>query len=532
MEQLRTYRFIYGTKVPYDARTNELTRSEARSHAATISGYRFAHLRNALGSSSAESLSQYHSAGGLDTTLAGTEKRNGALKRHKKIVLPNTSKFRFIYSNKQNGELAPVESLPISTYMHKQRLSTRMPRPISKSSLDPFFRPAVEVSVPDSHLMQLYLLTISDGIHGTSSTPALKNFTDLGKQIMEENEIAFLWVLLAVECRVTTFQRTDHDRKVSILSRRNSIYRLMNAQLDPISPPSDQFLYSVATAALIENRLGDIQRSRHHRKGLKYLLHLRGGLKATEQLPLPMRVQYASFFLELGYEELFQTADEVQVASRVAHMQAKLLQLQNWNHDLRLGSNPDSISLEDMISKEPKSIIPGLQLNQRICALQTPSLLNYVTPDSNILDDAQQRFYLATLYTINATLSAYRASYQASDAYLELLIESTEKSIVANNSILQCFASKFPSWMLLFMIGQDVAESFDGVAADLLATPEEVFEFVEITMMLSSRDRYSAMSALRSWLTSPDEARLLRLTPELLNRMVEVTKLCSRDMET
>ena len=42
-----------------------------------------------------------------------------------------------------------------------QRVSARLPKAISRSTLDPFVRPALDLSVPDEHLLHLCKLALS-----------------------------------------------------------------------------------------------------------------------------------------------------------------------------------------------------------------------------------------------------------------------------------------------------------------------------------------------------------------------------------
>ena len=78
---------------------------------------------------------------------------SGTVRRRKRTMSPTVSQSRPLFSNRQDCVLIPQEILP--THAHVQRLPPSVPKLISKGSLDPFLRLVVELSVPDSCLLQL-----------------------------------------------------------------------------------------------------------------------------------------------------------------------------------------------------------------------------------------------------------------------------------------------------------------------------------------------------------------------------------------
>ena len=212
---------------------------------------------------------------------------------------------------------------------HPLNLS-KCPKPISKSALDPFVRPAIELSVPDQHLLQIYLSTVPDQIYGSTSS-AISVVAQHGTVgVIATNEIVVMWILLVLESQIVSFQPSKNDRQLSILSRRSLVYRLMNARLaDKESSLLDDYVLAVACAGAFELRMGNTKGSEFHIRAAKRLLELRGGLHTVRDITYPLGLMVVNVFVENGVHDLWKTHED---------LQRKTAGLLQWIQDLQAGN--------------------------------------------------------------------------------------------------------------------------------------------------------------------------------------------------
>ncbi|OAP62445.1 hypothetical protein AYL99_04648 [Fonsecaea erecta] len=154
--------------------------------------------------------------------------------------------------------------------------------------------------------------------------------------------------------------------------------------------------------------------------------------------------------------------------------------------------------------------------------LPNSSLLDHLKPPGAGLSETQQRVYLALLFTINNDFFAFKDNRHASNAYLHMLMHSADAGPYEDFT-LQCVGAKLPSLPMLLAISHHVAETYyaQGNATGGATSAEEVFRFVELTMMTSTGRRDAVLRALWSWVTSPDRAILCCLHTEQLEAMLE-----------
>jgi hypothetical protein len=333
---------------------------------------------------------------------------------------------------------------------------------------------------------------------------------------MATNEIQLMWCLIAMESQGLSFQQTDTERQLSILSRRNYVYNLMKTKLaDEKTAQLTPFVLSVAMAATIEKRLGNEQHARYHTRGLKKILDLRGGPKAIRDMQYPFGLMVFNILIEVGLPDLF---DYQGLLRKLPQMRLKLRDLQAWNHQLLISFRSENTQKQAAGSSQPSF---SHSRTRHIYAFGRPALKDYIEIPPGKLTEAEYRFYLAMLYAVNNALWAFRNKPKASDMYLDTLADASEMSS-SRGFILQCFGAKLPSLLLLLMIAHYVAHS-EGLdpTTEAVFADEEAFEFVELMMLASPESRDVVLKALWSWLTSETATDFTCLSNSKLDILLE-----------
>ncbi|KIW91522.1 uncharacterized protein Z519_07488 [Cladophialophora bantiana CBS 173.52] len=406
----------------------------------------------------------------------------------------------------ENGEEGDIEDAKRRT--RAASVPVKLPKDIGKSSLDPFARSALELSVPDQHLLHLYLTTVPDQIYGSTTgvVSSIARHSTVG--VVATNEIVVMWLLLVIESQIVSFQPTKKDRQLSILARRSLVYRLMNARLaEQESSLMDDYVLAVAIAGGCEHRMGNTKSAQYHVRAARKLLDLRGGIQSVRTITYPLGLMVANVFVENGVDGLWKTHSDLE--KRMAGIWQWLRDVQIWNYNLRsdaskalrqghrdyLESDSDSgVALDT-------STAGYLSRRARAFAPKT-ALCDYVDLPAGDLDDAQSRFYLGTLFAINNALWAFRDSGRTTNTYLKGLTTAVEMS-APSNLALRAGGAKLPSLLLILMIAHNAVDvEGRSESADTVFHVEQVFEFVEMTMMASHRSRMDVLRAMSSWLTT------------------------------
>ncbi|KAJ9604819.1 hypothetical protein H2200_010934 [Cladophialophora chaetospira] len=362
------------------------------------------------------------------------------------------------------------------------------------------------------------LFLVPNEIFGTTSSPLSATISGGAYEGMATNEIQLMWCLIAMESQGISFQPTDADRRMSILSRRNYVYNLMREQLsDENTARLTPFVLSVSLAAYIENRLGNYEHARYHTRALKKLLDLWGGIKGIRDLQYPFGLMVFNILIEIGLPELYSYQG---LLRKLPQLRLKLRELQAWNYNLVSTSSLKKTRGTDK-SYLGTILRPSDYLTRRLQAFDKPALKEYISYPEGPLTQGQYRFYLCMLYATNNALWALREKHTAGEIYLDSLVDATEMS-ESKGFILQCFGEKLPSLLMLLMIGHYAASSEKrDQATEAVFADEEAFEFVELMMLASTESRDVVLKALRSWLTSAAVTELTCLSSGKLDIVIE-----------
>ncbi|KAK5056186.1 hypothetical protein LTR84_012739 [Exophiala bonariae] len=524
-----------------DQKVAAAARSEARSHAAKVS-YPEEHRvqRRSTGArlSAKESPLKQGRAGSKDSQSDQQSDTSSS----ESITSSQTN-----VSNNPKGHTtgqpngARVKVLKFRQYERKDRsrkkavpkanpTPAKVPRAISKSTLDPFVKASISLSVPDEHLLHLYLSTVPDEVYGKSSGSASEVVREGTLAVIARNDIVLMWLLLTIESQVVSFQPSKMDKRLSILTRRAQAYKLMKEKLDNDANASLDFAFTVSVASSCEMRMGNLTGAEQHIAAVKKLLSLHGGSIAVRTITYPLGLMVVNSLVELGRPGLFNS--RLDLRDKLRTMTCRLHDYQAWNHSLRSEISPHSpMSIQNCLSPSSDEDLAddswGDALRRRTRAFSTDSALGkYVALPSTELDDATYRFLLGVLYVINTAFWDFRDSPSTSNDYLGELMKSVELSIAAN-FVLRAGGSKLPSLLMLMMLAHKAAKD-DGrdASTSVVFHDEEVFEFVNLVMMSGPIIRMRVLSALYSWLvTSPstvdDLFRLGDVDFNILRREVE-----------
>ena len=517
-------------KASTNRRSLELARSEARSHAARVSHpgtnarrpstrkIRIQELTNAgLGS---PSLSPESEAASTETSPTSSSGRSdvsvaSAERRLQKTSLP-ILKFRL---HVDKGKDAHVKASQTSQNKEENDLAKRgetlasvpaqIPKEISKSALDPFVIPPLELSVADEHLLHLYLSSVPDQIYGSAAPDVSAVIRHGTVGVVETNQLVVMWLLLVLESHVVSFQPTKRDRQLSILTRRSAVFKLMNERLlDPESSLKDDYILAVACAGASEHRLGNTRSAQHHVSAARNLLELRGGLQSLRHVTYPLNLMIINIFIEQGVDGLWKTQDEL--LSRVATLARWIRDAQAWNFSFRshvsshwqLEDCPTPDSVDGCDLGKPSAIHHSRRA--RAFAHKT-ALSDYIALPPGGLNNAQYRFYFGILFALNWALYAFRDSEVTTTTYLMGITTAVEASAL-HNFTLRAGGAKLPSLLLLLMIAHNAVNTGErDEFTSVVFHVEEVSEMVEVMMMTTSNTRMRVLRAFESWLTTPIE---------------------------
>lgn len=529
-------------KSPTNRKAVEVARSQARSHAARFSYPRTQRksvkVKNASvdrdrhepGKSAADPSSQNY-----DLSPPGETATRSSHAGASTTTLPINLKFRLHVAKPRAPWSAPETADNVKkedddeTSVQPSPSLAKLPKNISKSALDPFVGPALDLSVPDEHLLHLCrlsllekitfslmgldLTTVPDQIYGSTTSPVASTARHSTLGVVATNPIVVMWLLLVIESEIVSFQPTKKDRQLSIWTRRSLVYRCMNARLAHRDTATmDDFILAVAIAGGCEHRMGNTSEAKQHVKAAKDLLELRGGIKAVRNIAYPLNLMVVNVFVENGIQGLWRS--QVDLERETANLWKWLRDVQLWSYEIRNRSAPASISInstDESFKSSPPASPTNIEEDRtdadylfgRARAFRPGSaLFDYVHVPSEDLDDAQCRFFLGVLYAINSAIWAFRKNNRASTAYFKGLITAAEMS-APSNLTLRAGGAKLPSLLMMVMIAHHAVDAAD--RDELTSTVfhvEKIFEFVEMVMMAGLKSRTTVIRALSSWLTA------------------------------
>ncbi|KIW66754.1 hypothetical protein PV04_06053 [Phialophora macrospora] len=512
-------------------RSIEAARSEARSHAARVShpsakghrpSTRKVRTANFVNSDDGSAAISPASERGSNTTSPvsvspGTEPElDGPDKRSPHATLP-ILKFRLHVENGKDKRTSASrvsqrdEGESFESVRRRGRATSvpvSLPKEISKSALDPFARSALELSVPDEHLLHVYLSTVPDQIYGSSASDVSEIIRNGTVGVVATNDVVVMWLLLVIESQVVSFQPTRKERQLSILTRRSVVYRLMNERLtDENTPLMDDYILAVAVAAASEHRMGNAQGAQYHIRAVRKLLEWRGGLTSIRNVTYPLGLMIVNIFVEQGVDGMWKSHDALQ--KKVADVSQWIRDVQSWNFTLRHHAATTGQVANDYPTPESEdghdqeSPFTDYQSRRARAFAPKTALYDYVALPEGPLDEAQYRFYLGILFALNSALYAFRDSESTTTAYLKGVTSAVEMSAL-HNFTLRAGGAKLPSLLLLLMIAHKAVDSGDrNESTEVVFHVEQVFEFVEIMMMATAGTRKSFLRALESCLVSP-----------------------------
>ncbi|KAK5059966.1 hypothetical protein LTR84_009849 [Exophiala bonariae] len=506
--------FVNLSSRPPSCKARGYASSSARSHAARISHARLETQRKGI----------KHRQGHLPieeepySALQGTENLLGVTaKQHKSKSHPNILRFR-LYTPKKPQEKSQTkddnELFPVQ--IGATALEPKVVALLSTSSLDPFMRPAIDLSVPDKHLLHFYLLKTPNEIFGSVPGPALAMIMEANLENISKNEIQVLWCLIAVESHEVSFQPTASARSISVLRRRARAYDMMQARVVEGSAHSDDFLVTLGLTAAIEKRIGNIQYSDYHTRALKKLIDHRGGLKAIREMNPVLALMVVNMLIEIGIPELYEYHS---LLANLKKLRQKFQRLQDWNNGVRASVDRTKNGSTCTLGVPAKNNQPLAFLWWQ--AFNEAGLSRYIEIPSGELTEAEYRFYLAMLFFVNSAFWAFRNSNEAGKAYAEYLSSSATAS-KSTNFILQCFSAKLPSILLLILLAHQIADSTGrDSSTSAVFEVEELLDFVELMMLAKPKSRDLVLKALWSWLSCSSNNEINLLSVAQLDNVVK-----------
>lgn len=326
-------------------------------------------------------------------------------------------------------------------------------------------------------------------------------------QNASEVQVNLNWCLLATEIQGFSFQSTATERELSILTRRALAYRAMRKDLAGTDDtlPSDNSILGLAVAISAEQRLGNLKAARFHCQAVKAFLFRRNGLQTLREISYPSGIMVLNCVIGLGLPGLYSDQD---IRPKVDDLRRKVRAMQWWNESLwplehSRGPEGEGTRVE---------AITDVGLQKRMEAFSERPMFDYVSIPPRPLEEAEYRWFLPILYTLNSVLFAFRAHPGMASNYLDLLCDSVRLS-ENTDFICQCVGGRLPSLVLVIMLGHCAQKSQGGQEhspANEVYAVEEILEFVELVMMASTGSRDLLLKAMWSWLTAVEYGDLFR----------------------
>jgi hypothetical protein len=344
---------------------------------------------------------------------------------------------------------------------------------------------------------------------GFCSSPFLQVIHDASLANVSTNEIQLLWCLIALESDGMSFQPTASDRNLSVLRRRGRAYDIMQKMVSEGNAHADDFLFTMGFAAAIEKRVGNVKNSQYHTRALKTI----------RKMNTAAALMITNMLIEIGIPGLYSYHG---LLTNLEELHRKIQRLQDWNCDLRASQASKEYFSDTNGPKSAQALrTMAKHLNLWTRAFNDSALSQYIELPAGELTRGEYRFYLAMLFFPNVAFWAFRDSEEISKLYVKDL-SSAAKMSKSTNFILQCFAAKLPSIMLLIMLAHyDVDSIGRDLSTSAVFAVEEVLDFVELMMMAKPKSRDTVLRALWSWLTSSNTKDLTLLSALQLDTLVD-----------
>jgi hypothetical protein len=343
-------------------------------------------------------------------------------------------------------------------------------------------------------------------VFGASSIPVVAmELLDQIRWSFASYELSLQWSLLASEVEVLDhgcILSMTHRECCSISFRRRHIYQLMQEMLRERKLTPKDMVWPAVFACLLEQLVGNTDVAEIHRKAVVKLL-CEGGFPNRQDPPLS-RTMILNNLIAVGVPELFVYFSDI--ASLSERWSCHFVRLQSFRtpwHSLRkLDETSDSTIL---IASREKDTIVGA------AASPTGPAYEGVVREILGLDQKQQRWYMAALFIVTASLYTFRHHADAASQFTSAL-EYAQGALKTGRRrhLLECTVMDMPNIVLLQALAQYIAETCgmhlsDRMVSDISVNIEEALGFVEATMMLGRDSKVRVLGAMHSWL--PDTAR-------------------------
>jgi len=268
----------------------------------------------------------------------------------------------------------------------------------------------------------------------------------------------------------------------------------------------DSTIFTSVVATIAERRLGDFAVARMHLSAAISLLHLRGGLKAIQDMEFPagMIVLYAIVSLEGA--QVFRNPSSLRTASRILRRRLRIFQ--NWSRKIR---TEHALTRQESTASEPMG--PENLTKQDSCL---PGSLRYfgsssvLRPyvESSFADrhPSQLRSYLAVAYAITSMLWAFRDSEEEAAELMDKVVhqvELSQPSVKDSSNSTATPNAGLTMIALLFVLANEASNLGHWNSSDDAAFRSwDIIEFVELMTLASHHSTKRITAAMASWLTT------------------------------
>ncbi|KPI34886.1 uncharacterized protein AB675_2269 [Cyphellophora attinorum] len=164
--------------------------------------------------------------------------------------------------------------------------------------LDPFVVTCTDLTRDDRNRLHKYLTNVPADLYGTNAQSRLCPVRDITLGLMAANTVVLNWVLTSVSYREARSQTHDPASSPLVLRHRQSVYRAMNEMMKRDNGLSEDLMYGLAFAGLVENRIGGQATAQ---------MHLRAALTVRD-------LRRAQGLSVVGLLHYFKNIDEIRAA--------------------------------------------------------------------------------------------------------------------------------------------------------------------------------------------------------------------------
>ena len=422
--------------------------------------------------------------------------------------------------------------LPASSIMTDDPLSSSR----LHEQLDPFFKPAVAISLRDRNLLHqcktihiplILSLNTSDllatpvAVYGIPSTAL---YCPIRETVMgvQTNSIYLHWVLLLKE--ISTLAPQASDQSLTVFARRAYLYKTMNKMIsDKRTRVSDDTIIGLTFAGVAEARNGELLKAQKHLVASRLLIDDGGG---PDQISVTTCISTGSamifFGLGVGAFQNFR----VLTISIKAFTQA-MMNIQSANQQFRRETR--KILLRDgNFTKDLHRYIA----NRRRAFDPVSALRPFMEAEFHDKARSQQRSHVAILWLMNRALWEFRGSYKDSANFLQHLLSNVEY----DNDTAAGARPTMKAWGLLYIVAN--------IAATLTARPSwpaikegatakkngilgswELLDLVELLELLPEDKKARVVGLLSTWLIGGSEEEEHTTTEKELDEIGNLMKV-------